>query len=145
MPRVEADFQDRKRIVFTARDRAFVNVREALPDGPIGFSSMELLLIALGNCSLGTLLNHALLKDVPVRRATAILDGEMARDPSRMGRIKVTIELEVDDPALLARHDTLERAAHACPVGNTLRFSPEIELELRMTAPTASGHDTPVP
>jgi uncharacterized OsmC-like protein len=134
MPKVEADFQERKRIVFTTRGRSFVNVRETLDDGPIGFSSMELLLIALGNCSLGTLLNHALLKDVPVRRAFATLESEQARDPSRMGKIKLVIDLEVEDPALLERHDTLERAADACPVGNTLKISPEIEVELNMKA-----------
>ena len=138
MPTVEADFQERKRIVFTARGRSQVNVRETLDDGPIGFSSMELLLIALGNCSLGTLLNHALLKDVPVHRAHATLESEQARDPSRMGKIKLVIDLEVEDPDLLARQDTLERAAHSCPVGNTLRFSPEIEVELHMTAVPAA-------
>ena len=137
MPRVEADFQDRKRIVFSARGRSQVNVRETLDDGPIGFSSMELLLIALGNCSLGTLLNHDLLKDVPVRRAFATLESEQARDPSRMGKIKLVIDLEVEDPSLLERQGTLERAADACPVGNTLKFSPEIEVELNMKAAPA--------
>ena len=135
MPKVEAEFQDRKRIIFTTRERSFVNVRETVEDGPIGFSSGELLLIALGNCSLGTLLNHDLLKDVPVRKVHATLESEGERNPSRISKIKVTLELEVDDPALLARHDTLERAADSCPIGNTLRFKPEIELELRMKAP----------
>ena len=69
MAQIRAEFQDGKRIVFTARERSFVNVRETRDEGPIGFSSSELLLMALGNCSLGILTNHDLLKDIPLRKA----------------------------------------------------------------------------
>jgi uncharacterized OsmC-like protein len=55
-----------------------------------------------------------------------------------MGKIKLVIDLEVEDESLLQRHDTLERAADACPVGNTLKISPEIEVELNMTAARAA-------
>ncbi len=47
---------DDRRIVFDARGRALVNVRAGRDDGPLGFSSGELLLIALGNCALGTIM-----------------------------------------------------------------------------------------
>lgn len=135
MARVEAEFLEGKRVVFTARGRSQVNAREVLPDGPIGYSSGELLLIALANCSLGILTNHELMKDVPVRSCKAILESESLSNPSRMDNIKVVIELEVDDPTLLERRETLERAADHCPVGNTLRSAPSVSVELRMVAP----------
>lgn len=137
MAHIEAEFQDRKRIIFTTRDRSFVNVRETVEDGPIGFTSGELLMIALGNCSLGTLMNHELLQDAPVKSVKAILDSEGERNPSRTTNIKLSIELELDDESVDARQQTLERIADNCPVGNTLRFSPQIDIEVTVKSPAA--------
>ena len=81
MATMHADYQDRERIVFTSRGRSFVNVRTKLDDGPIGYSSTELLLLALGNCTLGALLNQPLLTDVGVAHAEATLDAEMVPNP----------------------------------------------------------------
>ncbi len=134
MAKVEADFYEGKRIVFTSRGRSSVNVREAGPDGPIGFSSIELLLVALANCTLGNLANSPLLEGTTVRSLHATLENEMARDPIRITRIKATIDVEVDDPAILGRQQELLSAAEGCPVGNTLRFSPDIQFELRLRA-----------
>ena len=53
---MHAGDQDRRRIAFTARNRSWVNVRETVEDGPLGCSSGELLLVALGNCRLAALL-----------------------------------------------------------------------------------------
>ncbi len=135
MSKVEADFYDGKRIVFTSRSRSSVNVREAGPDGPIGYSSIELLLIAFANCTLGNLTNSPLLAGAKVRAVHATLENEMALDPIRISRIRATIDLEVDDVSLLARREELLGAAEGCPVGNTLRFSPDIEFELRLRTP----------
>ena len=139
MPIVEADFHDRKSILFTARGRTFANSRETVDGELIGFSSMELLLIALGHCTLGVVQNHELLKDVNVTRCKATLESEGERNPSRMSSIKVVIEVEADDPSINAHQDTLERVANSCPVGNTLKFSPKIEVELRLNAPALTG------
>ena len=133
MPTVHADYQDRKRIVFSARGREQVNVREMVEDGPAGYSSTELLLIALGNCTLGALLNQPLLVDAEVLRAEATLDAEMARNPARVTRIEVDIDLEVGDEALLAHQAELEALACTCPICNTLS-SVEIASRLRMSA-----------
>lgn len=133
--RVEAEFLEGKQVVFTARGRAQVNARATLDDGPIGFTSGELLLIALANCSLGVLTGHDLLKDVPLRRCRAILEAEPAEKPYRYQDIKVVIEVDVDDPALLERRAALERVADRCPIGNTLRALPTINLELRLNVP----------
>ena len=135
MAQIRAEFQDGKRIVFTARERSFVNVRETRDDGPIGFSSSELLLMALGNCSLGILTNHDLLKDIPLRRATAILESGNSQNPSRFDNINLNIELELEDSSLQNQKDTLERIADNCPVGNTLKFSPEITVKVTLKKP----------
>ena len=133
MATVHADYQDRKRIVFTTRGRSQVNVREMLDDGPIGYSSTELLLVALGNCTLGWLLNHELLRDEEVLRAEATLDAEMARNPSRVASIDVRIDLEVAEPRLLSLQSELEAVSCSCPICNT-PGSVEITSSLRMAA-----------
>ncbi len=135
MPTVHADYQDRKRIVFNARGREQINVREMVDDGPVGYSSTELLLIALGNCTLGALLNQPLLADADVLRAEATLDATMARNPARVTNIEVDITLEVADESLLAHHAELEALACTCPICNTLS-NVEIESRLHLTAPT---------
>ena len=120
MATVTADYQDRKRIVFTARGRATTNVREMVADGPAGYSSTELLLIAVGNCSLGAFLNHDLLKDANVTACRSTLEAAMVPNPTRIEQIFNRIELEVTDEALLAQHEVLEAASCECPLCNTL-------------------------
>ena len=139
MARLEAEFLEGNRVIFSARGRSFVNARETLPDGPIGYSSGELLLIALANCSLGILTNHELMKDVPIRRCKVVLDSEGESNPSRITSISAVVELEVDEVALAERRDTLERAINHCPVGNTLRFSPEVTIQLNIKTPEAAA------
>ena len=117
---VTAEFQDRERILFTARGRAFVNVRRGVEDGPIGFSSTELLLIAIGNCSLGHLLSHPLLQDEELGKVTATFEGEIEREPTRVARIISTFRIEVGNPALLALADELSEIACACPMCNSV-------------------------
>lgn len=127
---VEAEFQERKRIVFTARERSTVNVRVEGADGQlVGYNSYELLLIALANCTLGVLMNHDSLADRSVSGLRAVLDATSARSPSRIDRIDVRLELTVDgaDERL---HRTLQRVADACPVGNTLKRPPSINVNL---------------
>jgi len=129
-PAVQAEFAERRRIVFTARGRGFVNVREAVADGPIGFSSTELLLIAVGNCSLGTLFNHALLKDAAVSNIRAELRATMATEPSRVARIETFITARVSDPGLLAHTAELEAVACACPMCNSLACEKVVSVRL---------------
>lgn len=133
MATVHADYQDRQRIVFTARGRSQTNVREMADDGPIGYSSTELLLIALGNCTLGALLNQQLLQDVEVLRAEATLEAEMLPNPARITRIEVDIDLQVADEAILTHRADLEALACTCPLCNTLG-NVEIVSRLRLTA-----------
>ena len=129
-PVVEAEFIDRARIAFTARERAFVNVRRAVEDGAIGFSSTELLLIAVGNCSLGTLFGHPLLKDAEVSDIRARLSATMAKDPSRVARIDTVITAVVRDPELVARSAELQDIACSCPMCNSLNAEKTVTVLL---------------
>jgi uncharacterized OsmC-like protein len=141
MATVTADYQERKRIVFEARGREFTNVREPAPEGggPVGYSSTELLLIAVGNCTLGALLNHELLRDVEVTHASAVLDAEMVPNPTRIDRIDVAIDLEVTDPALLDEHQAIELASCACPLCNTLGEKVQTRVRLRCGEAAVAG------
>jgi uncharacterized OsmC-like protein len=137
--RVTAEFQERKRILFSSRERATVNVRvESADGGPVGYTSYELLLIALANCTLGVVMNHDSLKDLPVRSCRAVLDATTASKPSRVDSINVRLELEVEGGGERLEQ-TLQRVADACPVGNTLRTPPSINVQLSVTdvAPAA--------
>ena len=131
-PTVRAEFAERKRIVFTARERAFVNVREAAADGPLGFSSTELLLIAVGNCSLGWLFNHPLLKDEEVSDIRAELRATMASEPTRVARIESVITAEVANPELLKHVAELEAIACTCPMCNSLSAERVVSLRLEV-------------
>ena len=136
MPRVEAEFQERKRIVFSARGRSSVNVRESLDDGPIGYSSTELLLIALANCQLGTLLGHEILRDAEVLSATAALEAGMAPVPPRFVTVYVDVKLAVCDPARLDRRAELEAATCGCPMCNSVSAAINVRLSMEAAAPS---------
>ena len=136
---VEAEFQDQKRIEFVARERATVNVRvESADGGPIGYTSFELLLIALANCTMGVVMNHDSLKDRRVRGFSATLDADMASAPARATKLTVLLSLDVEGGDERLRQ-TLQRVAEACPVGNTLRSAPEIAVQLNVLDSAAAA------
>lgn len=130
--RVEAEFQDRRHIIFTARERSAINVRvESADGGPVGMTSYELLLMALANCTLGVVMGHQSLENVPVTACRAVLEAESGSAPSRVGAIRVKVEVEVpEEDARLEQ--TLQRVADACPIGNTLKLPPELTVELKV-------------
>lgn len=131
-PTVRAQFFDGRRIVFTARERAFVNVREPAADGPLGFNSAELLLIAIGNCSLGVLAGHELLQGAEISNLQSTLTATLAADPVRVVRIETHITAEVTDPALLARERDLEEVACMCPMCNSVSAEKAVTVRLRL-------------
>ena len=96
-------------------------MRERIVDGLIGYDSTELLLITLGNCTLGWLLSNRLLKDEEVIRV------------AKRRKIDISIEIEVTDPALLDHAERLDAASRSCPIRNTL-VGVDISSSLRLTA-----------
>jgi uncharacterized OsmC-like protein len=134
---VRAEFQDRRHIVFTARERSTINVRgDSADGGPVGFTSHELLLIALANCTLGVVMNHETLRERVVRSCTAVIDADTARAPARIEKINVRVEVDVEGGDDRLRQ-TLQRVAESCPVGNTLRMTPEITVALSLSGQPA--------
>lgn len=117
---------------FPARGRAIVNVRQEVAAGPIGFSSAELLLIAVGNCSLGTLLNHPLLAAESVRSVNATLTADFAADPPRAVAIRSVIEVEVEcaSPTLADHVAELQVVAGTSPSCNSLNAPVSVELRI---------------
>lgn len=129
---VTADFQDRERIVFTARGRSTVNVRKQLEDGPVGFTSTELLLIALGNCSLGVLSNHPLLAEEKLHLLRANLEAHLEPDPPRVVRVINTVDIVAENEELLGRVAELEDIACMCPMCNSISAEKEVRVNLRI-------------
>jgi uncharacterized OsmC-like protein len=137
--RVVAEFQQPERIVFSARERGQINVRvESADGGPVGFTSFELLLIALANCTLGVVMHHDSLKGRVVRSCRAVIDGRAARAPSRLDEIRVAVELDVEGGDETLR-TVLQRVAESCPVGNTLRLPPAIHVDLSLAPASATA------
>ncbi len=129
---VTADFQDRERIVFTARGRSTVNVRRQLEDGPVGFTSTELLLIALGNCSLGVLSNHPLLAEERLHLLRTEMEAHLEPDPPRVVKVISNIEIVTENPELLARAHELEEVACMCPMCNSISAEKEVRVNIRL-------------
>src|SRR3712207_9145416 len=94
--RIEAEFDEGKRVLFTARERSSVNVRiDSADGGPVGYASYELLLIALADCTLGVAMNHESLRDEPVQGCRAVIQATASRGTSRVGSIAEGIALDV--------------------------------------------------
>ncbi len=130
---VTAEFQDRKQVVFESRGVSFTNSRERTDDGPTGFTSSELMMISLGNCSLGWLLDHEPLVNAEVVRATASLEPLVEPHPTRIVRVAAHYHVEVTDAALLEQRDAMIELLRSCPMGNTLSsVEIDVHLELRV-------------
>ena len=140
MPTLTAEFVDRHEIRFdVAREngahRKFTNVRVPAEDGsgPVDFTSVDLLLIAVGNCTLGYLLNNGALADAEVTRAVASVEATMQDFPRQVAHIHSTVEIEVTDPAMLDRREEIEIGACGGPMCAALGdlLSAKVTLSLK--------------
>ncbi len=139
MPTLNAEFVDRHEIRFDVERaegrRQFTNVRVPAEDGtgPVDFTSVELLMIAVGNCTLGYLLNNGALADAEVTRAVASVEATMQEFPRQVAHIHSTVEIEVTDPALLERREEIEIGACGGPMCAALGdlLSAKVTLSLK--------------
>jgi hypothetical protein len=135
MATVEAEYFDRREIRFETRGRTLLNVRAPAEDGsgPQGHTSVELLLIAVGNCTLGHLLNSPPLDTAEVTRATASVEATMAEFPRRVAHVHSTVVIEVTDPALLEQQAAIEGGSCGGPMCAALGdlLSATVTLTLR--------------
>jgi putative redox protein len=93
-----------------------------------GFRPTELLVGALGACTIGTMLTFAKNTGMPVEGVSMVLEAEKAPAPSRVSSITMVMEVAGD---LTAKDlERLQRVAKACTVHNTLKNEPLVEFKV---------------
>jgi putative redox protein len=96
------------------------------------FSPTDLLATALGTCMLTVMGILAKRKGWEMKGARVTVDKHMVADPGRrIGRLAVHFEMPPGIPESAQR--PLERAAHTCPVHQSLH--PEVQLQTTFTWP----------
>lgn len=94
----------------------------------LGPTATEMLAISLGACKLVTGLIWARLKGIKVDGLTVAVEADYADAPRRIGRIRVAVRGVGD--RLGDKKDRFVAVMNACPVANTLKHPPQIELEV---------------
>ena len=120
---------DGKRLEVSARGNRVI-VDQIYADGreDLGFRPTELLLGALGACTMGTVLTFCDNMKIPVDAFTIDVEGKRETAPERISEIQVSICLEGDIPT--ERLDTLKRVANGCRIHYAITHPPKIELDL---------------
>lgn len=136
MPSLTAHYAD-QRVLFTARGRSVVNVRELQNDQAIGLTSTELLLVALANCSTGTLIGYEAVRNAGVVSVSSSLEADMEATPPRVRRVRARIQLEVEDPAGLDAEELAEVAARS-PMFNSINADSAFTVEINAARPNAN-------
>ncbi len=95
-----------------------------------GFRPSELLLGALAACMAGTMTNFATDQDIAIGGITVSVSDQVEKAPSRIGGITVSMVVRADASDRQAA--SLERVASACKIHNTLRHSPQIDVEFEV-------------
>ena len=94
-----------------------------------GFRPTELLLGALAACMAGTMTNFANGQEIPLGDISMTLSDEVAKAPTRIGRIEIVMSVEAD--ASERQLESMERVAAARKIHNTLGNAPEISLRFQ--------------
>ena len=90
------------------------------------FSPTDLLATALGTCMLTVMGIYARRKGWEMKGARVTVDKHMVADPvRRVGRLEVRFEMPAGIPAEARK--PLERAAHTCPVHQSLH--PDVKVD----------------
>ncbi len=129
-PRVKVTVLEGKQLLGTARTRAVVTDRPFEEGGTdAGFTSGEMLLLAIGSCSAGSLRNHLAARGMPCRDLAVEVFFEPSGTAGARERIVIALDLDErfyrDDPARIA-------AAATCG-GVTSRVRLGSEVEVRFT------------
>lgn len=128
---VKVQWLEGKRIAVSARGNRLI-VDEIYADGRqgMGFRPTELLLGALGACTMGTLLTFCKNMNIPVESFVIDVEGKRETSPERVSDIHICLRLGGDIPE--NRLETLRRVAGGCRIHHTLRHSPSIGIELEV-------------
>lgn len=107
-----------------------------LTDAPVdnrgkgeSFSPTDLVATALGSCILTIMGIKAADEGIDITGATAEVTKEMAAGPRRIAKLSVTIQMP-SRPYSDDEKSKLEKAAHHCPVGNSLSADLEESIEI---------------
>jgi len=137
--RVNIRWIEGKRIEVAARGSSII-VDEIYADGRenSGFRPTELLLGALGACTMGTVLTFCSNMKVPVESFSIEVEGKREKAPERIGEI--TVSMQVGGDITQERLETLRRVAKGCRIHYTITHAPKIDLSLE-NSPAGSGTD----
>ncbi len=107
-----------------------------LTDAPVdnrgkgeSFSPTDLVATALGSCILTIMGIKAADEGIDITGATAEVTKEMAAGPRRIAKLSVTTQMP-SRPYSDDEKSKLEKAAHHCPVGNSLSADLEESIEI---------------
>ncbi|OGL60075.1 MAG: hypothetical protein A3J27_00420 [Candidatus Tectomicrobia bacterium RIFCSPLOWO2_12_FULL_69_37] len=135
--KVQLEWQGGKRIQVSARGNR-IAVDQIYEDGRegMGFRPTELLLGALGACTMGTLLGFCENMKIPVESFSIEVEGKREKAPERVGEVRLSLVLSGDVPE--ERIETLRRVAKGCRVHYTMTHPPNIVLDLALNERVAS-------
>ena len=92
-----------------------------------GATPPELLLASLGACAGHYALEYLRARSLPLTGLEIDVVAEKGTNPARLASFRVEVKL----PELEERHKQgLERAVKACLIHNTLKTTPEVEVEV---------------
>jgi putative redox protein len=119
-----------KRLEVSARGNNII-VDQVYADGRegMGFRPTELLLSALGACTMGTVLTFCNNMKIPLESFEIGVEGKRDTAPERISEIQVSLRVAGDIPE--ERLETLKRVAKGCRIHYTITHAPKIELELK--------------
>lgn len=132
---VKVQWLEGKRLEVSARGNRII-VDQIYADGRenLGFRPTELLLGALGACTMGTVLTFCNNMKIPLESFEIGLEGKRAMAPERVSEIHVSLNLGGDIPD--ERLDTLKRVAGGCRIHYTITHSPKIRMTLTASEKT---------
>lgn len=127
---VDVRWLDGKRIEVSGRGNRLI-VDQVYADGGegMGFRPTELLLGALGACTMGTVLTFCENMDIPLESFAISVEGKRETAPERVSEIQISLHLAGDIPG--GRLDTLKRVAKGCRIHHTITHPPKIGVELK--------------
>ncbi len=115
-----------KQLLCTARNRALITDRPVESGGTdIGYTSGELLLLAIGSCATGGLRNFFESKGLPSQDIVT----EVFFEPAAPGeRDRIVIEIDLGEERLHAGADAIKAAATSGRVVSRVKLGSEIEV-----------------
>ncbi len=98
------------------------------PGGEEGPRSIDLLLLALGSCTMATVGHYMRRKSLPMDGLQLVLSSELNESTNRYTDISVKVFVENGIPE--KQKQTINSVAKACRIHKTLKSSPNIHIDV---------------